>query len=427
MQYEKKTLILPPMNAKNVHLIYILVFLTGFFASACHKDEYVPRQPGLPGDSLEQTLVVYMVGENSLHSDLQVDSLEIAWGLDSISKNARVVVFMDDMKGSRLCVGRKWERLQVIKTYEENLCSTDSQTMANVFDDIFRRYPARHYGLAMCSHGSGWLFDEGQSTHSGMRRSFGLDNGNRNTTNVGRRMPITALAGVLSGCPHFDYILFDACFMQCIEVAYELRHAADYIIASPAEIPATGAPYTKLMRDLCAVPAQPELVTRGYVDYYLTGDGSKNYGGAELSLIRTDRLEQLAQVTAPYLKKLMAGRKEIPIEGVQSFYPNLSSDRYTGYIDLKNLFYTHLDLASYASWVRVFDAAVPVQALSPKWYSSYNSWNPTSGSFQTVHDIPHTGGVSVYVPREVDVSKGWTMDYHRLQWYQDTGLRETNW
>jgi hypothetical protein len=141
--------------------------------------------------------------------------------------------------------------LQTLKTYEGNLCSTDGQTMADVLREIVRLYPARNYALALCSHGSGWLFDDlASASQSGSRRSFGVDNGYRSSSTSGRRMNIPVLASVLSGCPHFDYILFDACFMQSVEVAYELRHTADYIIASPAEIPASGAPYTQMLRTM---------------------------------------------------------------------------------------------------------------------------------------------------------------------------------
>ena len=35
-----------------------------------------------------------------------------------------------------------------------------------------------------------------------------------------------------------EFILFDACLMSSIEVLYDLRDKAKYVIASPAELPA---------------------------------------------------------------------------------------------------------------------------------------------------------------------------------------------
>lgn len=412
------------MSTKNVHLIYIILLLTGLLAGACRDDEDIePRLPGMSGDTLSQTLIVYMAAENNLHGHMRTDSLEIAWGLDSIGDDCRVVVFMDDQKSSRLCVGTRKEPLQTVKTYEGNLCSTDGQTMADVLREIVRLYPARNYALVLCSHGSGWLFDDLPSaSQSGSRRSFGVDNGYRSSSTSGRRMNIPVLASVLSGCPHFDYILFDACFMQSVEVAYELRHTADYIIASPAEIPASGAPYTQMLRAMCSLPVDPAAISASYVDYYLRGYGSFSYGGAELSAVRTDKLERLAQATAPLMNRLLAGRTEIDVTGVQHYWPDLSSMRYTAAYDLKNLLYHALDPAAYEEWVRVFDEAVPVQHLSPKWFSAYHG-----GISLPVADIPHCGGVSIYVPSELHQSRGWNDDYHQLEWYRATGMSSTDW
>lgn len=412
------------MNAKNAHLIYIIFLIAGLLSGACCDEENEPRLPGMAGDTLARTLIIYMAAENSLHSDMQTDSLEIAWGLDSIPEDSRVVLFMDDMKSSRLCAGSRKEPLQVFKTFDSDICSTDSLTMASVFREILRNYPARSYGLVLCSHASGWLFDDSEAVRQApSRRSFGIDNGKRLNLNEGKRMNIPTLAGVLRGLPHLDFLMFDACFMQCVEVAYELRHTADYILASPAEIPATGAPYTTLLRDMCTVPTDVESLAKGYLNYYQSGVGNKSYGGVELSVIRSDRLGRLLEVTAPLLQRLLANRTSPDLNAVQQYYPDLTSGRYTAFYDLKHLFYSCLDADSYEEWVQVFDEAVPVQALSPNWYSSYGLY----GTTMKIYDIPHCGGVSVYVPREEHVQRGWVEDYHQLLWYKDAGLSVTNW
>ena len=373
---------------------------------------------------LEDDQVLVRVGDKFGSIDERKRMKLFELGLDSIDDNSRVVLFIDDARSSRLCVGTRREQLQTVKTYEGNLCSTDSLTMANVLRDIFRLYPARTYGLVMCSHASGWLFDDPLlSTQSPRRRSFGIDNGRRSSSsNSGRKMNIPTLAGVLSGCPHMDFLFFDACFMQCVEVAYELRHSADYIIASPAEIPASGAPYTQMLRALCAVPSDAGAIVQQYMDFYTTGNGAFSYGGAELSVIRTDRLERLAQATAPLMSHLLADSKELDIDGVQRYYEDLSSSYYTGFFDLKHLFYTHLDSGAYNRWVQTFDDVVPIQALSPSWYSAYNY-----GTRMYVRDIAHTGGVSVFVPRSRHKDNGWLDAYHCLQWYEDTGMNVTKW
>ena len=73
-------------------------------------------------------------------------------------------------------------------------------------------------------------------------RSFGQDGKNN-------FMEINDLASALSKY-HFDFILFDACYMSCAEVAYAFRECADYIIGSPTEILANGFPYQSIMGDM---------------------------------------------------------------------------------------------------------------------------------------------------------------------------------
>jgi hypothetical protein len=169
------------------------------------------------------------------------------------------------------------------------------------------------------------------------------------------------------------------------------------------------------------VPSDAAAVTASYADYYHSGYGYFTYGGAELTAVRTDQLERLAQATAPLMNRLLAGRREIDVTGVQH-YCLLPSARYTAAYDLKNLFYHALDSATYASWVRVFDEAVPVQLLSPSWFSAAQQ-----GIMLHVDDIPHCGGVSIYVPSELHQSKGWNDDYHQLEWYRATGMSSTDW
>ena len=51
-----------------------------------------------------------------------------------------------------------------------------------------------------------------------------------------------------------EYILFDDCYMHNIEVAYELRNATDYLIASTSEIMIYGMPYDRMTKYLLGNP-----------------------------------------------------------------------------------------------------------------------------------------------------------------------------
>lgn len=70
---------------------------------------------------------------------------------------------------------------------------------------------------------------------------------------------------------HFDYILFGACLMSQVEVAYELRNAADYLILSPAEVMSAGFPYFKMTKYLLSADNSEQSainIAKDFIDYY---------------------------------------------------------------------------------------------------------------------------------------------------------------
>ncbi|MCD8184836.1 MAG: clostripain-related cysteine peptidase [Bacteroides sp.] len=127
---------------------------------------------------------------------------------------------------------------QVIKKYDEQ-ASTDPSVLQEVMTRAFTGYPAESYGLVLWSHGEGWIPSPLPVARKISTRWIGQD-----TTNDTTYLNIADIASVLSGFPHLDFILIDACFGQSIELAYELRNYTDYIIGSPTEIPGPGADYT---------------------------------------------------------------------------------------------------------------------------------------------------------------------------------------
>lgn len=392
-----------------VGLIIVPSLLVG-----CHKsDEPKP----VVGTMARNTVIIYMAAENTLAEIVELDSAEIAAGVAKLPDSTRVVVFIDDTYSSRLLVGTSDHTLRLAKTYDRNICSTDSADMELVLTDIFRDYPSRHYGMVLWSHASGWIPERQQAPR---RRTFGIDNNRRNAnSDLGTKMAVQTLANVLAHHPHTDYLFFDACFMQCIEVAYQLRHVTDYLVGSPAELPVDGAPYS-LMLPLLAERKLLDAV-RVYYDYYVTGEGSSGYLGVELSAIRTAGLEALVTATRPLLQQLLAGRTELYCRGVQHYYPYTSSELYPEFYDIVSLFYNQLPSEVFDRWRQQFNQAVPLSLISKYWSSAF------SRSMQIVYDPDHCGGVSVFVPSEDHVDVGWDDAYHNLDWYRANGLSSTGW
>lgn len=103
--------------------------------------------------------------------------------------------------------------------------------MQQIFSYVSSTYPADTYGLIIGTHADGWFVKSDTIPYKRTKNAIGKSIGNSRPINI------NTFATLLQSQPHYDFILFDCCNMQCIEVAWQLRKYADYIIASPAEIP----------------------------------------------------------------------------------------------------------------------------------------------------------------------------------------------
>lgn len=414
---------------------------------SCHDDDPMPvESPGLPGTELRHTVIFYIAGENSLGQFVSVDSAEIAQAAELLPEDVRVVLFLDDTKASRMCVKSKGLPMQTVKTYSGNVVSTDSASMYQILNDIMLTFPSQSYGLVCWSHATGWLFPSAEASkaaarvgalsdgatqsaatvqdsgvaHKVRRRSFGVDNGIRSPySDKGTQLSIPAFAGLLSNLPHLDYVMFDACFMQCVEVAYELRSVCDWVISSPAEIPGDGAPYEQVLPLLCAQPFSAEAVIDAYHAYYDHGEGYRTYFGVELSAISTAGMETLAEATRACVQQIWGERREAVTEDVQ--YYTTRSDL-PAFYDMESLFYHNLPAEQYVEWRKALGAAVPYVRLSDRWTTSF-FW---AGGTYRLFDRDHASALSVYAPSEAKETT-WNKDYRRLQWYKAIGLDQTGW
>ena len=393
--------------------LFVSLSLVLLFFASCRDNG--PDEPKV--HRKKTTLFLYIAAENTLGSFVSSDSLEIAKGLATMPDSVQVAVFFDNLYSSKLFYGTSKQGLKAVKTYNHNVCSTDSTEMEAVLSDFFRFFPAEHYGIIFWSHASGWV---PQNRSAAPRRTFGIDNGARSgSTDNGPQLAVPTLARILAHHPHTDFLFFDACFMQCIEVAYQLRNVTDYVIASPAEIPGDGAPYTLVLPALARGNILEAI--NSYYDYYVSGGGHSEYGGAILSAVRTDKLEELARATRPLVQEVFGGHQVPEISSVQRYYPKVHSNTFSEYYDIVNLFYHNCSAESFSTWRKTFETAVPIQKISTYWASAAAYW------LQQVTDPDNCGAVSQFVPDSYYDSKGWTQAYHDFDWYEAAGFDQTGW
>lgn len=402
---------------KWLFVVVILLIMVGN-TSCCHdNDDPVPT----PSVKVHSTHIIYMVAENSLSPYVNGDKEEIEKALQMLPDSSRVVVYVDDATSSRLYAGRGGDKkLEQVKVYDRNVCSTDSAEMSLVMQDILQSYPAKRYTLTLWSHGSGW----GVQKKSVPKTSFGIDNGRRSTSDSGTQMNVPTLARVLSHFPHFDMILFDACFMQCIEVAYEMKECTDYIIGSSAEIPGYGAPYDSVLLKMDEGSAIETAKT--YVNAYADKEVKGVSFGIILSVIKTDELDSLASVSRLVNKNVFAYPRTAKLAEVQAYNKQITGN-YTEYYDINSLLNHQVGYCItkelYNQWLEVAKRAIPYHYQTKQWMSSVGGFI----HYLSIIDSENCMAVSVFVPNETYKQNGTTANYRLFKWYEASGMNLTGW
>ncbi|MFV0420345.1 MAG: clostripain-related cysteine peptidase [Dysgonomonas sp.] len=278
--------------------ILIFIFVTCLLAS-CTKDE--DRQ-----EIVDKVLLVYLGGDNNLSGESYSKLQAITRGYDT-NPNARILVYHDSQGGSpRLIEINNKNKATILEMYD-NENSADPAVFTRVITKIKELYPQAAYNLLIFSHASGWTPKGSYSDPS--LRSIMIDGKDE-----------MELSDFASAIPNnmFEYIIFEACYMAGIEVAYQLKDKSKYIVASSAEIVSPGFTeiYEKHINEL--VYGNPLAFMRETFRYF--DDWGGYMRSATLSVIKTEKLDALAD----FVKSNCDLKIEVYPEEIQHFDRNTS-------------------------------------------------------------------------------------------------------
>lgn len=149
--------------------------------------------------------------------------------------------------------------MDTLRTYT-NQDLTSEEGIEEIINDAKMYAPASKYGMIVGAHGEGWLPVPG--THPYKSRHFGSgDNGYQtNVTTFGNALRASQT--------HLQFLLFDCCYMACMENIYELRDVTDYYIASTSEIMDVGMPYKDILHPLMVSEPLYDEVSRLFNEFY---------------------------------------------------------------------------------------------------------------------------------------------------------------
>ena len=367
-----------------------------------------------------RTILAYIAADNTLASFASLDLAEMKAGMAKVQdSNVHFLVYIDDGKSPRL-LELKNEKGAVVETVVETYGSRNSVGVSEtqeVFAKVFSnsKYQADSYGLVYWSHGDGWL---PYPLRAGTRW-VGQDKGNGDN-----RMNISEFVEILKSAPHFDFILFDACFMQAVEVAYELRDYTDYCIGSPTEIPGPGASYDAVVPAMFSAENAAVNIAKAYYEPYAAkydeGKGLSNSNwtaGASVCALRTDKLVDLARITKQVLPGLVdnAQLRSLIFDYDKRRGSDGFQDGHVGYYDMANMMKKITDNGGYLTWRQAFDTAVVYWATTSMNYSAYIGMFSMEG----------TNGVSCYIPSVSNTVTDKT--YRSTEWYTSAGFAALGW
>lgn len=302
----------------------IIVLMAAMFAS-CIKEEHKGLDPNLP----KRTVLVYLAGDNNLTELGQIpELLRAAWTYTG----SRCLIYYDapdtapvllSLRGG--CQTYPEPFIETVAEYpEEN--SASAEVFGRVVRDVVRMYPADDYGLVFTSHASGWL-PEGaletpqEASATGSSRSIGSD---RTPGTMSEDVSEMELADFAAAIPNgqFSFILFEACLMAGVEVAYELRGKTDYILASSAEILSPGfIPIYRRQasRLLFDTSLGVEQALKEFGERYFASMNAQSgaHRSATVSVIGTRKMDELAVLVASILAEAPANFTDT--NGLQHF------------------------------------------------------------------------------------------------------------
>lgn len=294
----------------------------------------------LPLPEKEWTFLLFLNGHNNLSSygTMNLKDMEKSGSTDKVNF---VVEWgkTEDTKTHRLLVEKSTNPSKVTSPMlmsRENIDMGDYHNLVDFVKWGIQNFPAKHYFVAVWNHGSGWHFQDMMRSGSGFQIndiSFDDASGNHITTEQ-LGVAMSEIKGYLGR--NVDVYGSDACLMQMIEVAGEMKDSVNYFVGSQETEPGEGWPYAPFMKAWTEQPAITAknlsiLLSKEYLKSYSGGVyGRKEVTFSALDVSQLDALTHSTAALGAHLKSLDA----VALKKVKTA-ANASQDFY--YSDYKDL------------------------------------------------------------------------------------------
>ena len=384
------------------------------------------KEPGYdPPATADRTVLLYMPGQSLFtYYKNNIQGIHTAVTDRALGNGRMLVCWQPEKQTSAVMLEIYYDRnkrssqTKTLKTYDD-FNAGDPAKVRQLLADAAQLAPARSYGLIIGCHGKAWV----PASSGAIPRSLSLNTAEddvwkrvpgakttRSFGDLGYELDITELAAALEALScRFDYLIFDDCFMANIETLYDLRHALDYIVASPCEVMGDGFPYERIIPHLFEANGVLSGLEKSCWEFWnLYENEWQNTVGREqsgcISLAVTSELDALA---AEMRRVTESSKKEFDIDELQYYKGGKTKLFY----DLEH--YVTLscgDLGVVDDFKAQMERAFPSSCRhhTASFYSDFGGGN---------HSVNYYSGVSVSEP---EPSQTFTKANQATNWYRDT-------
>lgn len=287
----------------------------------------------------EWTFMVFINADNNLDEYGVADQEEMA--AVGSSDRLDIVTLIDRYAGPATL--NHIEKGRITKLSDEGeLDMGDWRELVRFAKTAMARFPAKHYALVVWNHGAGWKLK------GAALKGISYDDSSNNHITTNQLGDALREIRDASG-RNLDLFCMDACLMQMFEVAWAVRDACDYIVASEETVPGDGYPYTDVLRALKPGMGPAEFGTalvnafRLVYSHDVPQEGPWEIRGRSetrivkrttMSLLDTARLPELRDRLDGFCDAIMAGSHALALNEALKKAEHFS---YYDNVDLKDL------------------------------------------------------------------------------------------
>jgi len=346
----------------------------------------------------EWTIAIYLDSDNDLGYYAEKDVAEMM--MVGSTKDVNVLIFWDKFDGPAYAYRVLQGGLQKLTVFNLNGIEPnmgDPRTLKDWVTYTSTNFPSAKFALLCWDHGDdfrGCMYDEHVP-----EEGFDL---------LTHQEMVVALKGL-----HIDVLIFGACVLQEIEVAYEYSAGGldiGYIVANEGYDPMDGFPYDTILTSLTAMPTQSPLdFSKMLVDkyiYYYEYTGKAYSQAVTLSVVQLSKVDQVVADLKAMTEAIMVDMKGYAeIVSAASGRANLpwSQNGWERLIDLPTFVRTIHDKSLDPREVKYIDPALVenVVLASENLLTSLNDAILYHRNTRTM-DKKGCSGIGIYFPKSLD-------------------------